>query len=43
MSIASTGTPYATTRGPARLIDAWITAKVRRSICGATSAAQHQN
>src|SRR5262249_58243995 len=40
MSIASGGTPYVASLGPARLIDAWITAKVRRSICGATSAAQ---
>src|SRR5215468_2630928 len=40
MSIASSGTPYVITRGPACRIAAWITAKVRRSICGATSAAQ---
>jgi hypothetical protein len=39
MSIASSGTPYVTSRGPARSIDAWITAKVRRSVCGVTSAA----
>src|SRR5262245_15323026 len=39
MSIASSGTPYVTSRGPARSIAAWITAKVRRSICGVTSAA----